>query len=223
MPDPFFPDPTFGWVFFGSLLVILAVAAYCDLRYMIIPKPLTLGLLALGLVFNVIRGALVGASGRFMFLDLGASNGWIGALDGLLFALSGFGLGLVVFLLMWILGTCGGGDVKLFAALGAWLGPVTAIFVLGGTLILVCLIVVIRPIANWLMGVKSKSPQWFSPTQLTVGSGKAPKQRLLTYSLPVALSTALVLLWMGRFDLNLASARLAPGPLHGQHTDSQGG
>jgi prepilin peptidase CpaA len=221
MPDPFFPDPTFGWAYFASLLVILAVAAYCDLRYMIIPKPLTLGLLALGLVFNVVRGALVGATGGAMFY-LGKNGGWVGALDGLLFALSGFGLGLVVFLLMWILGTCGGGDVKLFAALGAWLGPMTAMFVLAGTLVLVCVTIVVRPLANLLLGKKSRSPQWFNPTKLTVGTGKTPKQRTLTYSLPVALSTALVLLWMGRFDLNLASARLTPGPLHGQHTDSEG-
>jgi len=220
MPVPYFPDPTFGWAFFGSLLAILAVAAYCDLRYVIIPKPLTLGLLALGLVVNVVRGALVGADGGSMFY-LGARGAWLGAADGLLFALSGFGLGLVIFLLMWILGTCGGGDVKLFAALGAWLGPMTALFVLAGTLVLVCMIVVLRPLVSLLLGVKSHSPQWFNPTKLSVGTGKKPKQRMLTYSLPVALSTALVLLWVGRFDLNLPSVRLTPGSLHSQHTDSQ--
>jgi Flp pilus assembly protein protease CpaA len=203
MPEHFFPDPTFGWAFFGSLLVILAVAAYCDLRYMIIPKPLTLGLLALGLVFSVIRGAMFGAAGGSMWA-LGQNGAWVGALDGLLFSLSGFGLGLVIFLLMWILGTCGGGDVKLFAALGAWLGPMTTLFVLAGTLVLVCITVVFRPLTNWLFGLKAPSPNWFNPTKLSVGTVKKPKQRLLTYSLPVALSTALVLLWIGRFDLNLA-------------------
>jgi hypothetical protein len=88
--------------------------------------------------------------------------------------------------------------------------------------VLVLVIIVLRPVAGWFVGAKTSAPQWFNPSKLSVGTGKKPKQRLLTYSLPVALSTALVLLWLCRFDLNLASTRLTPHPVHSQHTDSEG-
>jgi prepilin peptidase CpaA len=49
--------------------------------------------------------------------------------SGLLFALFGWGLGLLVFLPLFALRGIGGGDVKLLAALGAWLGPSMVLWV----------------------------------------------------------------------------------------------
>ncbi len=46
----------------------------------------------------------------------------MGALDGFLFALVGSLVGFAFFAILFALGTCGGGDVKLFTAIGAWLG-----------------------------------------------------------------------------------------------------
>src|SRR4051812_3196431 len=125
----FFPDPLFGWAFVAALFALLAVAAWNDLRALVIPKQLTLPALALGLLFNVARGAWLGADGHAAWV-LGEGGPAAGALDGLLFALAGFAVAFGLFFLFWFLGVCGGGDVKLFAALGAWVGPRYVLYVL---------------------------------------------------------------------------------------------
>src|SRR5438270_8400 len=79
-----------------------------------------------------------------------------GALDGLLFALAGFGLGFALFFVLWVLGACGGGDVKLFAALGAWVGPALAVGVLAGTVVVLAAAVAAR--AVWTLLTRGLQP-----------------------------------------------------------------
>ena len=78
-----------------------AVSALVDLRCRRVPNPLTLGIAALGLALAAMRATGVGMSGAFGGLAVG-----------LLLMLPGFAIG-----------ATGGGDVKLFAALGTVLGP----------------------------------------------------------------------------------------------------
>src|SRR5437762_2166932 len=104
---PFFPNPVFGWGFVGVLIAFLAVASYVDLRALIVPKWLTLPLAGLGLVANALRAAWLGAMGNQVW-RLGDKGLWIGAVDGILFALAGFALGFALYFLMWILGVVGG-------------------------------------------------------------------------------------------------------------------
>src|SRR5208283_4704741 len=110
MVHPPFPDSAgFAWTYYLVLVALLLVAAYSDMRRMIVPKSLTLPTLALGLLFNVVRGAWLGAAGAEPVWILGQHGAWIGALDGLLYALAGLAIGFGLFFVMWILGTCGGG------------------------------------------------------------------------------------------------------------------
>ena len=85
-------------------LTIAGAACVTDLRARRIPNVLTFGAALAGLVFQFATGG-VEALGQ-------ASLGWL--------------LGAFVFLLPFALGGLGGGDVKLLAALGAWLGPADA-------------------------------------------------------------------------------------------------
>jgi prepilin peptidase CpaA len=85
----------------GVLLLACVVAAACDLRTFRIPNMLTLPLFAAGLV----AGAVIG--------------GWAGLGQALLGAGAAF-MALIVF---YAAGGLGAGDVKLLAAVGAWLGP----------------------------------------------------------------------------------------------------
>lgn len=93
----------------APLLVALVWAAAVDVRTRRIPNWLTFGLLAAGLARPLMPAAPITMA------------------DATLGALSGIGLLLPLFLLRAV----GGGDVKLLAAVGAWLGPagVMAVFV----------------------------------------------------------------------------------------------
>src|SRR5947209_4564445 len=99
MPRSFYPDPVFGWTFYAVLLGFLIVAAYLDLGRLVIPKKLTLSMLAAGVVFSLVRGVWMGsvhAEGEpqlWGFVD----SPLTGAGYGLLFALAGFAVGFAVF------------------------------------------------------------------------------------------------------------------------------
>jgi prepilin peptidase CpaA len=87
-------------------LCIAVVGCVCDLRSRRIPNVLTLGAAAAGLVYHLSTGGFVG---------LGQSTlGWL--------------VGVLMFILPFALRGLGGGDVKLVAALGAWIGPSDAIW-----------------------------------------------------------------------------------------------
>ncbi|ADL11780.1 peptidase A24A prepilin type IV [Acetohalobium arabaticum DSM 5501] len=77
--------------------IILAVAMWIDIKDKIIPNWLTFSLMLLGLIINL------------------SIDGW----SGLLFSLQGLGVGLAIFLIPFVLGGLGAGDVKLVAGIGA--------------------------------------------------------------------------------------------------------
>jgi prepilin peptidase CpaA len=85
-------------------LMVAATAGVWDLRTRRIPNVLTLGAAASGLVYHVVTGGL---------------NSGLASVGGLL-------IGAVPMFLQFALGGMGAGDVKLMGALGAWLGPVEA-------------------------------------------------------------------------------------------------
>jgi len=87
-------------------VAIAMMACATDLRSRRIPNVLTFGGALAALVFHT------------------ASTGSAG----LLTSFAGWGLAVVFFLLPFALGGLGGGDVKLLAALGAWLGPALTIW-----------------------------------------------------------------------------------------------
>ncbi len=80
---------------------VLAVATFTDLRSRRIPNWLVVPFLA--------AGFLVPA--------------WIEGRHGLMQSLEGFGLGALIYGILHWLGGMGMGDVKLVAAIGAWVGP----------------------------------------------------------------------------------------------------
>ncbi len=105
------------------LLLILGAAIASDLRWRTIPNWLTGPSILVGL-------------GLHTFI-----NQW----TGLIFSLEGAALGLGLFLIIYVLGWMGAGDVKLYAAVGSFLGPVQTISaaiviaLVGGLLALVIL------------------------------------------------------------------------------------
>ncbi len=87
-------------------VIVLAVATFTDLRSRKIPNWLVLPFMVLG----------IGCSAWF--------HGWHGVLQ----SFEGLGLGALLYGVLFMLGGMGMGDVKLVAAIGAWVGPQQLIF-----------------------------------------------------------------------------------------------
>lgn len=90
----------------GAVLVVGAVACATDLRSRRIPNWLTFGASLAAFVFSVVSSGFAGAAASVA--------GWL--------------VGAGLFLPLFLLRGMGAGDVKLMAALGAWTGPATAVW-----------------------------------------------------------------------------------------------
>jgi prepilin peptidase CpaA len=156
-----------------------AIAAVLDYRTKKIPNWLTVSAAVLGLAYNTF------------------APGGMGPLA----AIVGFAIGFVLLLLPWLLGGGGMGDVKLLAALGAWMGPVLILVSFG----LAAMLAAVGAIA---FIAASALTEGFSVTRRrylqsvtsggAVAAGSPPRKtrRVLPFAVPVAMGTWLVLAWM---------------------------
>jgi len=92
--------------------LFLGIAICLDLRWHRIPNWVTVPACLTGILYHVWSDGLAG---------------------GLAFSLKGLAAGLAILIIPFLMGGMGGGDVKLLAALGCWLGPagVFSLFVYG--------------------------------------------------------------------------------------------
>ena len=162
--------------------IFMAICAIIDYRTKRIPNWLTVPAAVLGLVYSAL-----------------APSGM-----GILWSLAGFAVGMSLLILPWLLGGGGMGDVKMLAALGAWLGPVGILiaFGLGSFLAMIGMMGVLTGsmMSNGL-GVTRKR-------YLAAGAQSAPAapanrgapankvRRVLPFAVPMAIGTWLVLAWM---------------------------
>lgn len=165
-----------GWrlaagVTFGALLLL---AALWDLRSRRIPNWLVIVLASGGLIFSMlalppVRGIAHGSGGIL--------------------------IGLVLWMPLYAIGVLGAGDVKLFAASGAWLGPSGVLqaallsALAGGVLAGVCLLMR-GPVTNAIWGLAA-----WAPRRSRVTEGFVVGRVLAASSLPygVALATGAAL------------------------------
>jgi prepilin peptidase CpaA len=192
MPEEWLAQP---WLPLAALALLAGTAAVLDLRTLRIPNWLSVATLALGLLYNVVSHARAAGTA--------SGSPWLGALGGVWFAFQGFALGFALFLVLWLLGTCGGGDVKLVAALGAWLGVRLLLVVLLASVVLVVLFAAVRLAGGrWARGpgraVKAYPRRETPPGEQAArrrqsGGQPRPPRRLVSYSLPLAVSTVGVL------------------------------
>jgi len=167
------------WAAIGGLA---AFAAGCDVRTGRIPNALTFGAAAAGFTFSAVH----------------AGPG------GLATSLLGCLAGLALFLPLFVLRGMGGGDVKLLAAIGAWLGPTGALqaaiwaSLAGGVLALVVGIssgYFSEAVRNLLAMVAVWRTVGPSPISgLTLSESRGPR---LAYAVPIGIG-AIAALWFGR-------------------------
>jgi prepilin peptidase CpaA len=162
------------------VLAISFTACVVDVRTRRIPNMLTFGAALGGFLHQVVTGGLDGA--------FTSAGGWL--------------VGALVFLPFFLLGGMGGGDAKLIAALGAWLGPRETLWlaaysaIAGGVLGVVVAMTqgylrtavrnVFAMLAYWrAVGVKPVP-------SLTLESANTPR---LAYAIPIFAGTV-VTLWL---------------------------
>jgi prepilin peptidase CpaA len=165
-----------------ALILVLLLACAFDLRQRRIPN-------------RLLAAALIGA----VVLHL-----WSGTASALLTTfLAGFGLGMLMFLPLYLLGGMAAGDVKLMATVGAFLGPSLvfqaslATYVCGGLLALVIVLVrrrardafsnagaLLHPLLLRLYGVR-----------MARDAAPVPSVGGMPYALAITLGT-LVILWL---------------------------
>jgi len=206
----FFPNVWFAWVFLGVLFGLTGIAAWTDTKRAKIPNVLTVAMLVLGLIANAVRGGWQGAEGRPLWVwETGTV--WLGILDGLTLALVGAVVAFVLMFILWVMGTCGGGDVKLMTAIGAWLGLSGFLFVWLATAIVLLVWVFFRVMGSGFSPRRIKATMAkLDADRRAMNEGKAiPASRpmRMTYSLPLLVSLVAVLLYVYRWELQIVGSR----------------
>ncbi len=105
---------SFAW---WPTLIVLAVASFTDLHSRRIPNWLVLPFLVAGIVVSPLRSDWHGNGHGFGWHGLGQAFAGLGQ------SFAGLGVGFLIFGLFFWMGGMGAGDVKLCAAIGAWIGP----------------------------------------------------------------------------------------------------
>ena len=157
---------------------VVSTAAVIDYREHRIPNYLTVPAAVLGLAYSFLPG-------------------WIGPVT----AICGFLVGFSLLILPWILGGGGMGDVKLLAALGAWLGPfyILAAFA-GAAMVAAFMAIAILFYTALTHGMSSTKERYLATAgagnQTTAGRGQPKAKRVLPFAIPIAISTLLLMGWL---------------------------
>jgi prepilin peptidase CpaA len=154
------------------------IACVTDVRSRKIPNVLTFGAAAVGVIFHLAVGGLTGAGT--------AAAGWL--------------VGVLLFLPFFLLRGMGAGDVKLLAALGAWLGPMQVVWlalftsIAGGAMALVVALstghirTVFRNLGTMLLFWYVAGPK--PVPEQTLDRSNSPR---LAYALPIFVGTVITL------------------------------
>lgn len=159
---------------------VLSIACITDLRTRRIPNALTFSAICAALLFHIVTGGLSGA-------------GW---------SLAGCLLGGLLFLPMFALRGMGAGDVKLLAAVGAWLGPsqvavaALATSIAGGVIAIVVALVhgyLKAALVNlWMLLTHWRVTGVRPLHEVTLQGTRGPR---LAYAFPIAIGTVITL-WL---------------------------
>ena len=162
-------------VFVIAVGLFTTVAAVVDLRIHRIPNYLTVPTAVLGIAYHTF-----------------APSGL-----GMLVGLAGFAVGFGLLLIPGLMGGGGMGDVKLLAALGAWLGPIMMLIAFAVSIICAAMLA-LAIVANSTMtrGVMKTERRYMASRRSRDKLGQRRAARVLPFAVPVAMGTWALLAWM---------------------------
>lgn len=131
-----------------------------------------------------------------------AAHAWVGGWSGTAMAIAGWLVGVALFFPVFALGGMGAGDVKLLGAVGAWLGPVVAVWValysgvaggIIGLLVAASSGYLVRTLTNvWHLLMYWRVVGLKPAPELTLSTHQGPR---LAYAVPV-LAGLMVTIWL---------------------------
>jgi prepilin peptidase CpaA len=159
----------FETLWMGMVAAYTSACLFTDVRWGKFPNWIPVASLAVALVSHTIAGGLAG----------------------LLFAAGGFGTGFGLLFVLWLIGGGGGGDVKMMAALGAWLGAWMMVEVFVATAVLMVLISSIMTVVNAFRSKGSREKHERGSRPEAQKNTSAWRIRV-PYAVPVVIATWLV-------------------------------
>lgn len=176
-----------NWVYW-VVAIFAVVAAYIDGKELRVPNKLTFPMIVAGWIFCT------------------CCTGWLGQTwyEGLMWSLAGTVVGGLTLLPFYAIGGMGAGDVKMMAAIGAWVG-VTIVFhsfcvgaVVGG-IIAVGMILFsgeAKKHYNQFFFILNEITTVRNPeTLFDIASDRKSSMRLLPYGIPMAIGTVMYMAW----------------------------
>ncbi len=174
------------------LLVLLFFSVYYDSTQRKIPNKITMPAILIGVIWSTVNSGL----------------------DGFLFSVLGFLLGFAVFLVPYIFGGIGAGDVKLMAAIGSLMGwrftlaSGLSTAIAGGVLVIIYMFIkgglketlvdafgiLIKPLLKFLYMTSGK--KWFLDKQNYFNVHKSKKENeYVPYAIAIATGTLMVIVF----------------------------
>ncbi len=178
-----------NWPYWVVTLFVI-VAAYIDGKELRVPNKLTYPMIIAGWIYSMIAYGMAG-------------EGWY---VGLGWSLAGTAVGLATLLPAYAIGGMGAGDVKMMAAIGAWVYCETTFYAFCVSAIVGAVLAVIMILsakqttkhANQFMFILNEIMTVRNPETLaTIATERKSSMRLLPYGIPIAIGTVIYFGWMG--------------------------
>ena len=178
-----------NWVFW-AVSIFAVVAAYIDGKELRVPNKLTFPMIIAGWIYSSIAYGMSG-------------DGWY---MGLMWSLAGTAVGVMTLLPAYSIGGMGAGDVKMMAAIGAWVHCTITFYAFCVSAIVGAILAIIM---IYMSGnVRKHYNQFFyifheittirDPEVLSeIAAERKSSMFLLPYGIPLAIGTVLYFGWMG--------------------------
>jgi len=178
-----------NWVYW-AVSIFAIIAAYIDGKELRVPNKLTFPMIIAGWMWSSIHYGMTG-------------EGWY---IGLMWSLAGTAVGLATLLPAYTIGGMGAGDVKMMAAIGAWVHCSITLYAFCVATIVGAILAIIMIIAagegkkhfNQFFFILNEISTIRNPEALAeIATERKTSMRLLPYGIPLAIGTVLYFAWMG--------------------------